>query len=237
VLTDFESSPDKLGTQLYTLWAYYKTAAVLDHLRVTMGEQAFDAGLTAYVKQCGYVGCSPNDFRRVMEQTSGRDLAPFFKRWVWSDSRPRVTVSFEPTADGAKVQLEKSDDDRMSVQLWVRFDDGRIEKRHIDLDGRVTARRLEVGPGVRGVALSPRHDLLVEAVSAIAGDIDFDGETDGFDILRCARLVGEEYKPSATGLWATATKFDPRCDVNGNLRIDDDDLKRLGDAFGKTRAP
>src|SRR5690606_10953764 len=36
-----EALTDEYRTNLYTLWAYYKTAATLDHLRVTLGDDVF----------------------------------------------------------------------------------------------------------------------------------------------------------------------------------------------------
>src|SRR5690606_13393011 len=85
-----QSTPDRLRTPLYTLWAYYKTSATLDHLRVTVGDDVFARGLVAYVDRCSFVGCHPDDLRTVLEEVSGENLMPFFQRWVDGSSRPEV---------------------------------------------------------------------------------------------------------------------------------------------------
>lgn len=231
-----ELQPDGYRTSLYTLWAYYKTSATLDHLRVTIGDDVFARGLAAYVKKCSYVGCSPDDLRTVMQDAAGKDLRPFFDRWVNASSRPDVTVGFEPVKGGADIELTKADASAMTLELWLKLDDGQLVKRRVDLAGRKTRVHIDTGSWVRNVMTSPRHDVLVSAKSAAAGDLDFDGESDGIDLLRCTPLVGKSYSTTnAVGLWNVAERFDPRCDVNGDLRIDDDDIALIADSFGTFR--
>ncbi|MBX3186125.1 MAG: hypothetical protein KF819_03880 [Labilithrix sp.] len=236
-LAETDTQPDGYRTSEYTLWAYYKTSATLDHLRVTLGDDVFAKGLRAYVERCSYVGCRPADFRSVLEETSGKDLGPFFERWVTGSSRPKVSIGFEPVAGGADIELSKADATPMTLELWLRLDDGQLVKRKVDLGGRTTRVRVDTGAWVRSVSASPRHDVMVEAVSTIPGDLDFDGETDGFDLLRCTPLVGKAYKTtSAVGLWNVDEQFDPRCDVNGDLRIDEQDITAIAESFGTMRS-
>lgn len=237
VLAPGKDPPDDPRTPVYTLWAYYKTAATLDHLRVTVGDDLFAKSLAAYVNRCMYVGCRPDDFRSVIEQVTKRDLRPFFARWVNGTSRPTVTIAFAPVPGGAEVDFTKDDEEPMTLELWIRAEDGALLKQRVDLEGASTRIRLDVPAGVRSVAASPRHDLLVDAQSAVLGDLDFDGESDGFDVLRCSRLAGRAYTPLAgTGLWIVDEQFDPRCDLDGNNKIDDADFERLAETFGTLRA-
>jgi Peptidase family M1 domain len=237
MLGENDAPPDNFRTSLYTLWAYYKTSATLDHLRVTIGDDVFARGLTEYVKKCSYIGCRPDDFRGVLEKTSGRDLRTFFDRWVTATTRPEVTVGFEPVTGGADIELSKADSLPMTLELWLRLDDGQLVKRRVDLAGRTTTVHVDTAAWVRSVATSPRHDVLVDARSSVEGDLDFDGETDGIDLLRCTPLVGKSYKTTtAVGLWNVDERFDPRCDLNGDLRIDEDDITAIAQSFGKLRA-
>lgn len=237
-LGEHQQAPDALGTGSYTMWAYYKTSATLDHLRETIGDDAFDRSLGAYVDECRYVGCSPTDFRGVLERTTGKEMATFFDRWITGSTRPVVKVGVRPTEGGADVDLEKADERPMTLNLWIRLEDGQLVKRRVDLEGRVTTVHLDAPQRVRSVMPSPRHDVMIDSRSATEGDVDFDGETDGFDMLRCSRLVGTAYKTTnALGLWNVSETFDPRCDRNGDMRIDDDDLLILARTFGDVRAP
>lgn len=230
--------PDGFRTHLYTLWAYYKTAATLDHLRATVGEDVFQRALVAYVERCRFVGCRPDALRDILERISGRDLGAFFARWVRATTRPEVRIAFTPTGnEGADVTLSKDDELPMTLELWIRLEDGGLLRRRVDLGGRSTPLRIDTPGPVRSIATNPRHDLLVDARSSIAGDLDFDGETDGLDILRCARLVGKTYTATgAVGLWNADETFDPRCDLDGDFDIDDDDLAKLSESFGSLRS-
>ncbi|MBX3206822.1 MAG: hypothetical protein KF764_17260, partial [Labilithrix sp.] len=229
--------PDDFRTRRYTLWAYYRTAITLDHLRVTVGEELFARVLAAYVARCSFVGCRPDVLREIASAESDKDLGPFFERWVTGKERPRVLVGFTPADGGADVVLTKDDDRPMTIELWLTLADGARLKRHVDLGPRTTRVHLDAPAAVARVAASPRHDVLVDVRSRVDGDLDFDGETDGFDVLRCARLVGRRYDgSSSTGLWNLGETFDPRCDVNDDLTIDDDDLAAIAAEFGKLRA-
>jgi hypothetical protein len=232
-----ESLPDQYRTALYTLWAYYKTAATLDHLRVTVGDDVFASGINEYVKRCSFVGCNPDDLKNILTEVSGKDLAPFFSRWVTGTQRPQVVIGFAPTGnDGADVELTKADDKPMTLELWLRLDDGKLVKRRVDLGSRTTNIHLDTPGHVLTVAASPRHDLLVDAVSALDGDLDFDGETDGLDLIKCTRLVGKKYESTgAVGLWNVAETFDPRCDLDGDFDIDEEDIANIASHFGTLR--
>jgi hypothetical protein len=233
-----EPLPDEFRTQLYTMWAYEKTSATLDHLRVTVGEETFSKALGKYVQACSFKGCSPDDFRTVLDQTTGKDNKPFFDRWVTGKERPRVLVGFEPgKTGGADLELEKPDDKPMALELWIRLEDGQLLKQKVDLGPRTTHLHVDTSAPVRSITTNPRHQVLVDVRSVVEGDLDFDGETDGFDILRCARLVGRSYKlqQGSVGLWNLGETFDPRCDLNGDLLIDDSDIEKLTESFGKLR--
>lgn len=233
-----QAPPNRQQTAAYTLWAYYKTAATLDHLRATVGDEAFARGLHAYIQKCSYVGCRPDDLRKVLETVTGHSLSTFFERWVTATSRPRVTVGFDPAPMGATIHLSKDDDRPMTLELWLSLENGKRIKKHVDLPGRTMSIHLTTDSPVRSVLPNPRHDLLVDAQPALVGDINFDGETDGNDLLRCTPLVGTTYEATnAVGLWNTEARFDPRCDVNGDFRIDDNDVNELARSFGKVRTP
>ncbi len=189
------------------------------------------------MKKCSYVGCSPTDFRGVLEKTTGRDLGPFWDRWVTATTRPKVTVGFEPVPGGADLEITKGDDLPMTVEVILGLDDGQLVKRRVDLSGRTTSLHVGTGAWVRTVRTNPRHDNMIDARSAMDFDLDFDGETDGIDLLKCTPLVGKTYKSEkAIGLWDVEERFDPRCDINGDLKIDDTDIEAIANHFGTFRS-
>lgn len=238
-LAEGEGFTEDFRTQGYTLWAYYKTSATLDHMRATVGDDVFAKALTRYLNKCSYVGCRPDALRESIEaENGGKSMKPFFDRWVTGNGRPQVLVGFTavPGATGADVELLKLDDQPMTLDLWVSMADGKTQKQKVELSGTTSTVHIDTPSPVLRVAMNPRHDVLVDVQSSVKGDLDFDGESDGFDLLRCTRQVGRKYESKgAGGLWNVDETFDPRCDVNHDNVIDDKDITLIAEDFGNLR--
>lgn len=67
---------------------YSKGALFMDHLRTTIGDAAFWAGLRDYTRD--HVGGTVTsiDLERAMEEASGRNLRPIFAKWVFGEDSP-----------------------------------------------------------------------------------------------------------------------------------------------------
>ncbi len=124
--------------------AYTKGALVLHLLRAALGDDAFFAGIRAYVARHGGGLVETADFRRAMEDAIGRDLGLFFRQWVESPGHPELSV-------GAKWDR---DDGLLSVKVeQTQQDDGKTPLFHLPLDvmvvpaegaARATTHRFEV---------------------------------------------------------------------------------------------
>jgi hypothetical protein len=62
---------------------YSKGALFLAHLRETIGEVAFWAGLRSFTRQHAGGTVTSKDFQTAMERASGRDLSATFAEWVY----------------------------------------------------------------------------------------------------------------------------------------------------------
>lgn len=85
--------------QLYDAHLYPGGACRLHMLRQWLGEDAFWAGTRRYLERCGGGVAETDDFRRAMEEASGRSLAPFFDQWFCRPGHPKVKVAFEYDAE------------------------------------------------------------------------------------------------------------------------------------------
>jgi hypothetical protein len=96
--TRFDSSgPIHLGQRLghlgqdgrvFRAVVYDKGAWVLHMLRGVVGDEAFFAGARAFLAGFRYEKASTEDFRAALEQASGRDLGPYFERWIYGSGLP-----------------------------------------------------------------------------------------------------------------------------------------------------
>jgi aminopeptidase N len=62
---------------------YSKGALFMDHLRSTLGEEAFWRGLRMFTTEHAGGTVTSADFQRAMEKASKRDLSPIFAEWVF----------------------------------------------------------------------------------------------------------------------------------------------------------
>ena len=102
VIRDFERNPAaaivtpanaKLDNILSTN-SYQKGGWFLHMLRRLVGDDAFWRGVSAYYARYRNGNALTDDFRRVMEEASGRTLDEFFQQWVFTPGQPVIGGSW-----------------------------------------------------------------------------------------------------------------------------------------------
>lgn len=77
----------------FTGHVYQKGATVLQMLRHQFGDSLFWKGINHYVTSHEYENVVSDDLRKAFEETTGRDLKPFFDQWVYGAGFPVFQVS------------------------------------------------------------------------------------------------------------------------------------------------
>jgi hypothetical protein len=216
-------------------WAYFRSSAFLEHLRVVVGEAAFATTLQNWADQCAQNFCDTADFLDVINDASGEDLTFLFSQHVYNSDLPAPRLSFQQPA-GGKLSVTASgiDGQKQRLELFITLEDGSLVKQKVTFDGS-TPVELDIAERVRRVRPNPRHDGFVWSRPALQGDVDFDGEVDGLDVIRCARRLTKTAFPSAPngeGIWQHDLDFDPRCDDDDDGEISEADLTIVNAAFG-----
>lgn len=90
--------------------SYKKGGYVLHMLRQMLGDDAFFAGVAAYIDKHKHGVVVTEDLRAALEEKSGRDLEAMFRQWLYTSGTPRVTVSldYSPTSRIATVDIEQT---------------------------------------------------------------------------------------------------------------------------------
>ena len=65
---------------------YSRGALVLQKLRMELGDEIFWAGLRSYVARRSWNSARTEDLRSALEAASGKDLRPFFERWLYASA-------------------------------------------------------------------------------------------------------------------------------------------------------
>jgi aminopeptidase N len=85
---------------------YQKGCWTLHMLRGVIGTAKFWEGMREYYRRYRDANASTEDFRRVMEETSGRDLRWFFDQWLTRAGEPVIEGGWRYNAGSKKVEIE-----------------------------------------------------------------------------------------------------------------------------------
>src|SRR5262249_1523702 len=98
------------SSDLFDGMSYAKGACVLHSLRGLLGDEAWWKGVRGYVAahQLGVV--ETDDFRKAMEDASGKDLKWFFDQWIFRAGHPELKVRwhYEDANKTVRVQVSQT---------------------------------------------------------------------------------------------------------------------------------
>ncbi|MBO0952225.1 M1 family aminopeptidase [Fibrella forsythiae] len=88
---------------------YAKGAVVLHMLRGVLGDTDFFKGMKAYASSpAAYSTAVTEDFQKVMETASGKNLGYFFREWVYGEGYPIYSYSVAPVANSNRAVIRLS---------------------------------------------------------------------------------------------------------------------------------
>jgi aminopeptidase N len=85
---------------------YEKGGWVLHMLRGRLGTPTFWSGIREYYRRHRDGNVSTEDFRRVMEEVSGQDLAGFFHQWLERPGSPEIKGTWRYRAEKHRLEIE-----------------------------------------------------------------------------------------------------------------------------------
>ncbi len=148
---------------------YRKGAWTLHMLRGVVGDEAFWSGIREYYRLYRDKNASTADFRRVMEEASGRELGWFFDQWLHRGGMLKVEARWSWDAATRVLrldleQLQAADPYRMPVEVAIEVA-GEAERRteRIELRERRQSFAIPLDREPRSVVLDPRDLVLMDA--------------------------------------------------------------------------
>jgi aminopeptidase N len=98
----------KQDGRLFRAVVYDKGAWVLHMLRGIVGDEAFFGGARAFLERFRYAKAGTEDLRVALESASGRDLRPYFERWIYGTGLPVLLWSSrtEASASGFRTTID-----------------------------------------------------------------------------------------------------------------------------------
>ena len=162
-------------TKLLNRNSYNKGGAVLHMLRGVLGDDVFFRGIRRYYGRHAHGNARTPDFRRAMEEESGRELGWFFDQWLYRPGHPilRVSHSWDSAAGEAVVTLEQVQKSewptfRMPVTFEFSTERGAIRST-VQMVGRREVYRLRLPAAPTAVRIDPDgwvlHEMAPETAS------------------------------------------------------------------------
>ena len=156
-------------------FVYQKGGWVLHMLRRLIGDDAFWTGIRAYYRRYENQNASTDEFRHMMEQASGKDLAWFFRQWLSRSGVPRLEGTWR--YDAARKQVEVSlaqtqsgDPFRLPIEVGLTTNPQappRVER--VELTDRQRTFTFPADAEPSAVVLDPGTWLLMEAGPFVKG--------------------------------------------------------------------
>jgi aminopeptidase N len=121
--------------------SYNKGGAILHMLRNYLGDDAFFAGLTDYLKTHEYSTAEAHQLRLSLEKISGKDLNWFFNQWYYGSGNPKInySYSYEPVKKQVNVTVTQVQSQNFQFPLAIDvFIDGKPVRHNVWADAKMT---------------------------------------------------------------------------------------------------
>ncbi len=165
VTREFDSSWDMYDGHLYPGGAFR-----LHMLRCELGDDDFWGGVRDYVRLFSGRVVETSDFRRTLEERSGRSLAKFFDQWFNSPGYPQLkaTLKHSTSRGEAVLTIEQTQvDEAKGVGLFsfplevdVETATGDWIRRTVDVSERTSTLIVDAPARPRQVVIDPRGKVL-----------------------------------------------------------------------------
>jgi hypothetical protein len=162
----------KQDPRVFRAVVYDKGAWVLHMLRGLVGDEAFFAGARAFLQRFRYAKAGTEDLRAALEESSGRDLRPYFESWIYGTGLPTLAWSARTDrhAGGFRTTVEVRPQGLpgpLPLQLAVTWTGGR-EERTVMLEPTGGSWTIDTVQEPRRVTLNDDRGLLARISGSFA---------------------------------------------------------------------
>ena len=137
-----------LTMDLFDSHVYAKGSLILNMLKDILGESLFWKSIQHYTKVNQYKNVETTDFKKAIEETSGKNLDWFFEQWVYKPGYPEYKVDWEYNRRTRMIELQVnqiqdlSNNSLFKMHLTILIDNGEIIRETIWVEGRSTHAQL-----------------------------------------------------------------------------------------------
>ncbi len=154
---------------------YQKGSWVLHMLRGVIGDEAFQRGIRTYYGEHFNANATTADFRRAMEEASGRELEWFFDQWLYKPGTLKLAGrwTYDAAAKQVRITLEQTQTDgslfRMPLEVAIELNGQAVPTvRRVEINARTQVFTIDAPSEPVDVRLDPNLRVLMETSFARA---------------------------------------------------------------------
>lgn len=149
---------------------YSKGSSVLAMLRHMLGDDVFWKGIQTYTSRFATKLVETEDFRKVMEEVSGRSLEQFFEQYCYRPGSPSITLTYRWDGEAKAVEIgfkqtqtinAKAPAFKVPIDLLFVWDDGQ-QAATFELTAREATFRQALPKEPTMVCVDPHAGLLAK---------------------------------------------------------------------------
>jgi aminopeptidase N len=146
---------------------YQKAGWVLHMLRHKMGDTDFWKGIRQYYTTYKNSNAMTSDFKRIMEEASGKSLTLFFDQWLYESGHPKIagTWHYDGKAKEAKLEIAQVQSGiffHFPLEIALVAKDGKRRIETVQVDSKSTKFTLKTEFEPTELMLDPETWLLFE---------------------------------------------------------------------------
>lgn len=147
---------------------YQKGGWTLHMLRGIVGDGPFWSGIQTYYRENRDGNASTDDFRRAMEETSGRDLSQFFQQWLYQGGKLQYEGGWNYANGSLNIEVNQVQNDgyffQMPVQVGIYYDgELRPQIETLQVNEPANSFTIPLDRAPTNVVLDPNTWVLMEA--------------------------------------------------------------------------
>jgi aminopeptidase N len=157
-------------SQVTSSHTYQKGSWILHMLRGMTGEENFWKGIQSYYRQYMNSNATTADFRRVMEETSGKDLSVFFDQWLYKPGALKLDGSwkYDPKKKEVEIRLRQTQTDggvfRMPIPVAIHLPGNKQPvMKTIEVNDNMNVLTIAVDTKPEKIVLDPEMWVLMDA--------------------------------------------------------------------------
>lgn len=156
-----DDNPDYM--ELLNANSYQKGGWVLHMLRRQFGDSVFWKGIRKYYSRYAGNIAGTDDFRKIMEEASGKNLETFFRQWLYNPGQPELRIEwrYEPTSKKLLIDIQQSKGlFEFPLEIGIKDASGRVTYTEVYISQATTPVSLTLKEKPVLVMADPRVSLL-----------------------------------------------------------------------------